>query len=141
MAALMAESPAEAWVTVFCQRTYNPYQAYGRRNPAFRAALALMAACSTFKQRDARAIKSETAVLLDAVKQFDFDDAILVIIPGHEAAASNDGTTFGLCGGNDSLGHWLHRSIRQPDQDHVDREAREGWESEHRGAPEFDGTL
>ena len=92
MAALMAESPAEAWVTVFCQRTYNPYQAYGRRNPAFRGSPGLDGRLLDFKQRDARAIKSETAVLLAAVKQLDFDDAILVIIPGHEAAASNDGT-------------------------------------------------
>ena len=92
MAALMAESPAEAWVTVFCQRTYNPYQAYGRRNPAFRGSPGLDGRLLDFKQRDARAIKSETAVLLAAVKQLDVDDAILVIIPGHEAAASNDGT-------------------------------------------------
>ena len=35
-----------------------------------------------------------------------------------------------------------HRRQRvPPDQDHVDREAREGWGSEHRGAHEFDETL
>ena len=62
----MAESPAEAWVTVFCQRTYNPYQAYGRRNPAFRGGPGLEGRLLDFKEGNARAIESETAVLLGA---------------------------------------------------------------------------
>ena len=137
----MAESPAEAWVTVFCQRTYNPYQAYGRRNPAFRGGPGLEGRLLDFKEGNARAIESETAVLLGAVEQLDLDDAVLVIIPGHETAASNDGTPLacaaatiasaaGFTAASDSL-------IRTTS---IEKLAK-GWESEHRGASEFDGTL
>ena len=85
----MADSPDDAWTTVFCQRPYNSYRAYGGRNPAFKSSPGLDGRLLDFKVGDNDAIKSETTVLLNAIEKLDLLDAVVAIIPGHEAAASN----------------------------------------------------
>ena len=55
------------------------------------AALALKAACSTSK-RETPVPSRARRLCCSAVEELDLDDAVLVIIPGHETAASNDGT-------------------------------------------------
>ena len=81
----MADSLDDAWTTVFCQRPYNPYR--GGNNPAFRSRPGLDGRLLDFKQGYDDAIRSETAVLLDAIEKLDLRDAIVTIIPGHEATA------------------------------------------------------
>lgn len=87
----MAEDPHAAWTTEYCLRPYHPYRVGGAQNPAF--VHALDGRLLDFKDGVELAVTLETREFLRALEQLEFPfRTLLVVVPGHDAKPSNEGT-------------------------------------------------
>ncbi len=85
------EDPYTAWTTECCLRPYHPYRLGGAQNPAF--VHAFDGRLLDFKDGVELAVKLETREFLRGLEQLEFPFRTqLVIVPGHDARASNEGT-------------------------------------------------
>jgi predicted amidophosphoribosyltransferase len=86
----MAENPQAAWTAVYCLREYNPYRLMGELNPAFNKATdGRLLDLKYNYDRGVHAAAEDFRQGLHALGLA--NGTILVVVPGHEASASNVG--------------------------------------------------
>lgn len=84
------DDPGTAWTSVYCHRPYNPYWFMGGRNPAFRRATD--GRLLDFKENLDHGVKNGASDFREVLAKLDLPKGtILVVVPGHEARASNAG--------------------------------------------------
>ena len=84
------DDPKTAWSSVYCHRPYHPWEVMGQRNPRFRRATD--GRLLDFKDQEGDGIKNGVADFHEVLAKLDLPKGmILVVMPGHEAAASNGG--------------------------------------------------